>query len=142
MSQVQVSYSDFTTRFPEFSNKTQYPEPLITSYIDEAEQYISTQNFRIAPSNRILAIEYMIAHLIALSNIDAAGTVQGQQSGNITTSATVDGVSRSILAPIADNSFAQWIQSTPYGKKYWALMTANNATPIFFPGTPRAFGIR
>lgn len=142
MSQVQVSYSDFITRFPEFSNTTNYPQELISSYIDEAEQYISTTNFRIAPSKRILAIEYMTAHLIALSNIDASGEVQGQKSSNITTSASVDGVSRSILAPIADNAFAQWIQSTPYGKKYWALMTANNATPIFFPGTKRAFGIR
>lgn len=142
MSQVQVSYDDFITRFPEFANAANYPQKLIESYIDEAEQYISTINFRIAPSKRILAIEYMTAHLIALSNISETGTVQGQQSGNITTSASVDGVSRSILAPIADNSFAQWIQSTPYGKKYWALMTANNATPIFFPGTKRAFGIR
>lgn len=143
MSAVDVTVNGFRTQFPEF-DATNYPDALITRFITMAEAYCSTTNYRIRPAVRILLIELMMAHLITLSEIDPT-THEVKTMGGIAgfeLSASVDGVSVSKQAPIAKNSFEQWIQSTGYGQQYWALLVANVPTPIHWVGTPRAFGIK
>lgn len=143
MSEVNVTVSDFRGAFPEF-DATNYPDTLVQRFLTMSTAYISTKNYHIKSSVRILLIELMCAHLITLAEIDptthtvkSAGSVAGFE-----TSASVGGVSVSLQAPIARNAFEQWINSTGYGQQYWALLVANVPTPIHYVGTPRAFGIR
>lgn len=144
MSQVIVTVDQFREAFPEFSDVEQYSDAYLERFLTQAQSYISTQNFRIRPEVRVLAIEYMAGHLVTLwgSQGQNNGGLGDNTAGSVITSAHIDSVSVSMQAPIASNAFAQWIQTTPYGKAYWALMTANNPLGVYYCGTPRAFGIR
>ena len=144
MSEVIVSVSDFRSAFPEFSSATDYTDALISRFITMAEAYCSTKNFRIKPATRVLLIELMTAHLITLNNIDPT-THQSTGSSGVSgfeTSASVGGVSVSLQAPVVKSAFETWINSTGYGQQYWALLVANNPTPIHYVGMPKAWGIK
>lgn len=144
MSQVDVSVQSLREAFPEFADTALYPDGYIQRFLTQATAYIKTKNFRIDPSVRILAIQYMTGHLMTLSAVNAQGmpNADSQTAGSTVVSAHIHDVSVSIQAPIARDAFEQWIQTTPYGKSYWALMSANNPTGNFYVGTPRAYGIR
>ena len=145
MSEVVVTVQDWREAFPEFANAETYPDGYLQRFLTQAQSYISTQNYRLSPQTRILAIELMSSHLLTLSAVDAQGnpiSASGGVSGGIIAGATIDGVSVQMVAPIAADAFEQWIQSTPYGKQYWALLTANNPTGVYYLGNPRVWGIR
>lgn len=140
MSSVEITVVDLKEAFPEWAS---YPDGYCQRFLTQATAYISTTNFKIRPEVRVLAIQYMAGHLITLASMDADGNSKhdGTAGSNIVSS-SVDNVSISLQAPIAKDAFEQWIQSTPYGKAYWALLTANNPLGVYFVGNPRAFGIR
>lgn len=141
---VVVTVSDFRGALPEFNDANAYPDAYIQRFITQAEMYISTQSGRLRDNVRKLAIEYMTAHLITLSATDGTGATKSDSSsaGMTLASASIDSVSVSYQGLIAKDAFEQWIQSTLYGRLYWALLSANNPVGIHYVGTPRAFGIR
>lgn len=141
MSKINVSVKSLREAFPEFASECVYPDGYINRFLTQATMYISRDNRVLRAEVRELGIQYMACHLMALSAVDSKGNATGND-GNIITSSHIGSVSVSIQAPIARDSFEQWIQSTPYGKAYWALLKANNPTGLFWVGTPRAFGIR
>ena len=141
MSEIELKAKDLREAFPEFASECKYPDGYINRFLTQATAYISNYNCKLRPQVRLLAIQYMACHLMSLTATDAGGNATGAD-GNIVTSSSVGNVSVSIQAPIARDAFEQWIQTTPYGKAYWALLTANNPTGIFYIGTSRAFGIR
>lgn len=141
MAEIELKTKDLREAFPEFADECKYPDGYINRFLTQATAYISNYNCKLRPQVRLLAIQYMTCHLITLASVDASGNATGAD-GNIVTSSHVGNVSVSIQPPIARDAFEQWIQSTPYGKAYWALLTANNPTGIFYVGTPRVFGIR
>lgn len=141
MSEVVITVSDFKSAFPEWASLT---DAVAQRFLTQAQAYISTQNFRIRPAVRVLAIQLMAGHLITLAKIDPTTgnpTIASETVG-FETSATVGGVSVSVAAPNSKNAFESWMNSTGYGQQYLALMTANNPTGVHYIGTPRVFGIR
>lgn len=141
MAQIEISATDLREAFPEFADGDKYPDAYLTRFITQAEAYISSENCVLRPKVRTLAIQYMTCHLLTLAQVDGTGNATGAEGG-IVISSHIGNVSVSLQAPIARDAFEQWIQSTLYGKMYWALLSANNPTGIFWVGTPRAFGIR
>lgn len=140
---VNVTVAEFRLAFPEFDSTTKYPNAYIERFITQATMYISTQSGIIRDDVRKLAIEYMVGHLITLSAVDGQGNAQGDgNSGGVLTSASIESVSVAFQGVIAKDAFEQWIQSTPYGKMYWALLEANTPTGVFWVGSPRIHGIR
>ncbi|MBP5789225.1 MAG: DUF4054 domain-containing protein [Neisseriaceae bacterium] len=140
---VSVTVAELKLAFPEFSDSTKYPDAYVQRFITMATMYISTVSGVIRDNVRVLAIEYMACHLMTLSAVDGAGNAQGDgNAGGILASAHIESVSVAFQGVIASDAFEQWIQSTPYGKMLWALLSVNNPTGIYWVGSPRAFGIR
>ena len=140
---VSVTVAELKAAFPEFSDSTKYPDAYVQRFITMATMYISTVSGVIRDDVRVLAIEYMACHLMTLSAVDGAGNAQGDgNGGGILASAHIESVSVAFQGVIANNSFEQWIQSTPYGKMLWALLSANNPTGIYWVGSPRPWGVR
>lgn len=140
---VVVTVENLRNAFPEFGDASKYPNEYIQRFITMATMYISTVSGIIRDDVRILAIEYMACHLMTLSAIDGQGNAQGDgNSGGVLSSASIESVSVAFQAVIASDAFEQWIQSTSYGKMYWALLQANTPTGIYWVGVKRAFGIR
>ena len=141
---VNVTVAEFRLAFPEFADTTKYPDAYIQRFITMASRFITKDSGRIKDDVRVLALEYMTGHLITLSAVDGKGNAQGDGSsaGGVLLSAHIESVSVAYQSAIANSMFEQWIQSTPYGKMYWALLSANNPAGIYWVGSPRAFGIR
>ena len=140
---VSVSVAEFRLALPEFADTTKYPDTYIQRFITQSTMFITTDSGIIKDDVRALAIEYMTAHLITLAAVDGAGNANADSnSGGVLTSASIDSVSVAFQAVIAKDAFEQWIQSTPYGKLYWALLSANMPTGVYWVGTPRLHGIR
>lgn len=140
---VNVTVAEFRLALPEFADTTKYPDAYIQRFITQSTMFITTDSGIIRDDVRVLAIEYMTAHLITLAAIDGAGNkVADGNSGGVLTSASIESVSVAFQGVIAKNAFEQWIQSTPYGKMYWALLEANTPTGVFWVGSPRIHGIR
>ena len=143
MSEVVVTIQQFRTDFTEFSDTQKYTDALLNRMLRTAKAYVSTENFRVEPDTRVLLIELMMGHLITLYTADPsniAGSMASAVGAEI--SASVGSVSVSRQAPIASDNFEQWIQTTGYGQQYWAILTAQNPTGVFYYGNPRVFGIR
>lgn len=139
--QIELKEKELREAFPEFASECMYPDGYLKRFLTLASSYISTTNFHLKPEVRLLAIQYMACHLMTLSPVDAKGNATGAD-GNIITGSHIGNVSVSIQPPVARDAYEQWIQSTPYGKAYWALLKANTPTSVHWVGTPRAFGIR
>lgn len=140
---VNVTVSELRNAFPEFGDVSKYPNEYIQRFITMASMFITKDSGRIKDDVRVLALEYMTCHLMTLSAIDGQGNAQGDgNSGGVLSSAHIESVSVAYQTAIANDMFEQWIQSTPYGKMYWALLSANNPAGIYWVGSPRAFGIR
>lgn len=141
MSEVVVTVKDFKDAFSEFDMLS---DGVVSRFLTMTTAYVSTKNFRIKPSVRILLIELMTGHLITLAKIDpTTGKVGGM--GEVTgfeTSASVGGVSVSLQAPQSKNALEQWLNSTGYGQQYLALLIANCPTGVHYVGNPRVFSIR
>lgn len=140
---VNVTVAEFRLALPEFASATKYPDVYIQRFITQSTMFITTDSGIIKDDVRRLAIEYMTAHLITLAAVDGAGNATDQTNGGgVLTSASIDSVSVAFQAVIAKDAFEQWIQSTPYGKLYWALLSANMPGGIFWVGNFRTWGIR
>lgn len=140
---VNVTVLELRNAFPEFGDVSKYPNEYIQRFITMASMFITKDSGRIKDDVRVLALEYMTCHLMTLSAIDGQGNAQGDgNSGGVLSSAHIESVSVAYQTAIAKDMFEQWIQSTPYGKMYWALLSANNPAGIYWVGSPRAFGIR
>ena len=143
MSQVVFTISQFRTDFDEFANTQKYTDAFLNRMLRTATAFISTQNFRIEPDTRVLLIELMMGHLITLYTADPTGvanSLAGSAAEEV--SASVGGVSVTRQTHIANDNFEQWIQATGYGQQFWAILTAQNPTGVFYYGNPRVFGIR
>lgn len=143
MSEVVVTISQFRTDFTEFADTNKYSDSLLTRMLRTAKAFISTENFRIEPDIRVLLIELMMGHLIVLATQDPSG-IEGSMASSVGAelSASVGSVSVSKQAPIVHDSFEQWLESTGYGQQFWAILTAQNPTGVFYCGIPNVFGIK
>lgn len=143
-SEIILTPAMFREAFPEFEDTNIYPDALLQRYITTAGLYVSKYKYWLKEDVQLLALEYMTAHLITLFNPSQGDqtSVGGTTAGGNVLSASVGQVSVSMQAPIASDAYAQWIQSTAYGKALWALLAAHIPAGMWFPGNPRPWGIR
>ena len=135
---IVVSSSDFRAVFPEFTSTTAYPDALINAHIALAGCYISTQNYGDLDFNaRAYAIELMAAHLLTLDLKASAGTSGGglaATAGGQVISASIDGVSVSMTVPPNKDQLQYWLNQTPYGSRYLAILQSR-ITPLYLWGS-------
>ena len=109
---MSCTVSDFRTRFPEFSNATDYPDTLIQNAIDEAKLFIDEVRFC---KFYDVAVCYLSAHNVAISS----GAKDGDfSSSNPNTARAVGSVSESFGTATYNNHNDSFLGSTVYGQKY------------------------
>lgn len=127
---VTLTVEQFRQDFPQFT-VVKYSDEVVQNFITQAECYVSTQNMgKLRDGCRILAIEYMTAHLIALNDKIKAGNTQGGQLA----SSSIDKISVSLTPPPSKNMFQYWIGQTTYGLSYYALLSTKCPAGIFAGG--------
>lgn len=122
----------FRAQFPAFSNETTYPDALLTAFFDTATCYVSSDNSgRLTGDCRLRAINLMIAHLVTISDLVAAGRtpkfVQSASVGSVSTTVTTP--------PTNDDQFNWWLSLTPYGQQLQALLSVSAIGGFYVGGS-------
>ena len=81
----------------------------------------------------------MVAHLLLLAANAAAG---GNTGGGQLASATIDKVSVSFVAPPSTSSWAYWLNGSPYGQQFAALLAACSSGGFYVGGLPERSAFR
>jgi len=136
MATIQFNEANFRALFPAFSNITQYPSTLLSLLWNNATSYLNNQiqcgwYNGLNINQQTLALNYMAAHLVALSAQISSGS-----QGGIVTSATIDKISVAIQPPPETNQWQWWLNQTPYGQQLLALLQIAAAGGFFYNGAP------
>lgn len=150
MSQAPA-YDDtlFRNTFPEFADQTLYPAAQIQVYWGIAQSFVSVDGspcYILTGNALAYALNCLTAQLysIALQQLDAtsSGQTPGSQQGGYETSATIDKVSVTMLAPPAADMWEWWLAQTPYGQALLALLKTLAVGGISVGGLPERNAFR
>lgn len=136
MASIPLNISTFRLQFPAFANCPSYPDEKLQAYWCNAGAYISNRQggaycMGMRPNQQVLALNYMTAHLLAISDIIAKKGTPG-----IVTGATIDKISVTIEPPPQTNQWQYWLNQTPYGQELLALLQIAAAGGRYFNGAP------
>lgn len=123
MAMHTFDYALFVQQCPAFASAPS--EAVLTTYFGMATQYADPNDNWCGGFNGDaldLVLNLLTAHIAQIQSQIAAG-----QDSVIVTSATIDKVSVSLLAPPVKDSFQYWLMTTPYGKQILALARAKFA---------------
>lgn len=130
---IPFDYATFIAQIPAYSNATDYPEATIQAYWDTAVFYVSDQNYcgSVQSDKRQYAINLMVAHLIYIAGLVAAGQVPGLMQA-----ATIDKVAVTLTPPPLKNQWQWWMSLSPYGQQLYALLQVNSVGGYYVGGAP------
>lgn len=130
---ITLTVGEFRADFPEFADTVKYTDQSLSGFIDQATCYISTSNIYgpLRDKSRKLGIELMTAHLQTLQD----RILSGQSATGQVASTSIDSISVSLVAPPNRTMFQYWLGLTPYGLRYWALLTAQAPAGFYFGGS-------
>jgi hypothetical protein len=135
MADITLIISDFRAQFPAFSAVS---DAQITLYFNMATDFISVKNYGLLKDNsRTLALYLLTAHLLQI-----AGQVVSNDAVGTVTSATVGGISVSLLQPTASNEFKFWLNQSPYGQQLLGLLSVKAAFGLYVGGSFSQANIR
>ena len=122
----------FRSQFPAFVSETTYPDATLQAFFDVATCYVSAvDQGRLTGACRQYALNAMTAHLVAISDLAAAGSTPA-----FVTSTTVGSVSVSVQPPPNTSQWQWWLNLTPYGQQLQALLTQAAVGGFLVGGSP------
>lgn len=124
------SLATFRVLYPQFNG---IGDEQIEAVAEQAQCFLSERGCSCADQLLML----MTAHLLTLSQQQAAGGITGQ-----VTSATVDKVSVTIAAPPGTDAWSYWLGMTPYGLQLRALLKRCSAGGMYVGGLPERAAFR
>lgn len=120
-----VTASMFKTRFPEFNS---VEDARIQMFLSDAELSINRAIWN--PNKADLAVQYLAAHMLALSPYSQSTGVGG--GGKLVQSETVGPLSRTYAVPSTSsaNTLDNYFLQTAYGQEYLRLRRSVYTVPI------------
>lgn len=131
---IEVTTSEFRSRFPAFADESKYSEDLVQMMLNTAMLYISPErNCLVRECVQIQMIYLMTAHLVELNYNLATGKSSGLGAGQVA-SASVGGVSVSKAIPNNRTELDYWLNLTPYGMQLLALLSMFTGIGFYIGG--------
>lgn len=145
-----MAYDDvlFRVQFPEFTDPTKYPAPMLTMYWSMASRFLAVDGSpcaMLSGDDAALALNMMTGHILALWKMNAdsaAGGNPGSEQGGFETSASIGEISVSKLAPPVKGAWDWWLAQTPYGQMLWAFLSVMSVGGLSVGGLPEREGFR
>jgi hypothetical protein len=129
----------FRAQFPAFTSTTKYPDGQLSGYFTMATAYIFPSDWGgMSGAQLQLALDLMTAHLAWSNQLILAGNT----SAAPVSSASIDKVSVSLVAPESKSAWAFWLNSTPYGKQLLALLRILSQGGGIVGGAPEGAAFR
>lgn len=126
MNCPELTQLSFIAQFPEFAQTDN-----IELMIGRALMYIDLHFSYFCGKDKIYAIYLLTAHLLTMQ--DAIS--QGDSTGGLQTSASIDRVSVSVAIPSDLNALSYWLTQSRYGQELLALIELKVATPGIIGGS-------
>ena len=128
---LTFNYAQFIAQCPAYSNATAYPEATLAAYWTSATFYMSdVGNFGVVQgAARQYGINNMLAHLVFIAGLVAAGQVPGLMQ-----TATIDKVSVGLTPPPLKSQWQWWLSLSPYGQQVLAQMQGASVGGFFVAG--------
>lgn len=117
---MDLDIAAFRAAFPAFADDTAYPDAMLNGKMVVAKCYIEDNSLTFGDDCRQYAYQLMVAHLLTIGNMAAAGT-----PSRLIASATEGPVNVSFSEPPSASNFTYWLMTTPYGVELSALLSAN-----------------
>ena len=140
MATHTLDLTKFRALFPEFANDVKYPDATLQQWFTVAGTYLGLTDYACGLNGDTLdlALMQLTAHLLK-----SATMLSGNKGAPmVMTSATIDKVSISTLAPPIKTAWQHWLSTTPYGLMLWALLSMKSAGGFVYGGTPELSGYR
>jgi hypothetical protein len=144
-----MAYDDaaFRAQLPEFADTTAYPAAVLGAAWAMATNFIDLPGCPIGSilnaASYQVAVNYLAAHLWVLSNQQSQpGQSPGTNQGGFETSASIDKISVTMLAPPANNMWTWWLSQTPYGQALAALLRMKAVGGTSVGGLPERAAFR
>jgi hypothetical protein len=135
---ITFDITQFRAQCPEFENETTYPDAFLQGYWDIAICYISDVNYGYLRGDcRQRAINYMVAHLLKLSQMIAMNQTPGQIQGS-----SIDKISVTMTPPPNKTQFQWWLGTTAYGQLCFALLGVHSTGGFYVGGKPELAAFR
>jgi len=132
-SEITLTVEQFRADFPEFTDPP-YTDAIVQAAIDRSACFISkTNSGPLKDECRLLAIEYMAAHLLKVCGGASGGN--GGSQGGLVGSSSIGSVSVSMVPPPGSSSFTYWINQTCYGQAYLALLQTKAPAGLYCGGS-------
>ena len=125
MNCPELTEQVFIAQFPEFENADN-----IELMITRALNYFRPYNF-FCPEEWQYVIFLLTAHLLT----QQAAIKNGDSTGGLQTSASIDKVSVSIAPPPFSDGWGYWLSQSRYGQELLALLELKIATPGYVGGS-------
>lgn len=138
MSTISFDPDLFVARFPAFSDGVLYPTESLQMYWDTAILFVSNEDYGwLTTAARTQVLWLMTAHITQLSTQTNDGDAMG-----VTSSATIDKVTVSLVPPPIKDQFQWWINLTPYGAQLFALLNTLSVGGFYIGGSPNYAAFR
>lgn len=140
---IVLDKTQFRQRFPAFANTTAHPDGALDVQWLVAVEYISAEPYGcLGETGRTLALQMMLAHLLALADIVAAnGTNKG--TPGVAVGATIDKVAVTLAQPpFGTSQWRYWLNTTPYGSQLLALLQTRSVGGFYIGGSPTRAAFR
>lgn len=150
MNSIPFNDTLFRQQFPAFADTVKYPTAILNVFWNVAANFIDSVDFpcRILTGDSLVyALNCLTAHLYTLSlqQQEAAigqGGAGSVDQGGFITSAHIDEITVSKMAPPASNGWQYWLSTTPYGQALWALLSVISVGGTSVGGLPEREGFR
>lgn len=116
---MACTVEEFRTRFPEFSDDIEYPDPRVQLFLDDAAEDIGTDESRWCGKYG-RAHCYLAAHLLTVGTVSEAGDTSAKVGPISSKSAGGVSVSRSVVAKERSDSDDLYA-STTYGLQFMSI---------------------
>lgn len=127
---MAVTLVSFRQAFPAFASPVDYPEPMVTLWLDTATQLVNASRWGALTD---LGVQLAAAHYLAIESKAAKSGQAGQTPGGsvgILTSKSAQGVSGSYDVSTATEKDAGHWNMTTYGLRFYRLAKLMGAGPL------------
>lgn len=140
MAAIPLNIATFRATFPAFADESKYPDQMLEMYYAQAGCYIANDNnpyLYLRGDCLALALQLMLAHLLYLAGLVAAGTVPGLVIG-----ATIDAISTTLQAPPEKSQWQWWLNLSAYGQQLLAILQIKGVGGMYIGGSPERAAFR
>lgn len=134
---IDLDIAAFRVNFPLYADEVKYTDVLLNAQYAIGKCYIDDNDCTMAEACREYALQSMLAHLLYIRDQVNAGNNIG-----VITAASEGDVSVSLAAPVVEDEWHYWFNSSPFGRELVVMLAGNAVGGFYVGGSPERKAFR